>query len=217
MTDMQPTTRMIIDLTGDKSYCLWNGTETYFKKLRAAYNDILNDSKSDYLYFGFITLCASTLEYSLNFIIADYCIDKFGPDKYKTYCEEYIGLRFRNKLLMIPHIISDGEYMLNENHPSFKQLESLITLRNRILHNKEFLKEIKIPIHGEIIDNDLVFPANKTNIEFNFDIATNYIDTLTKEKCIDFGNAIGDFKQFIMTPALNKDLNLNPMILERKW
>ncbi|HNX66223.1 MAG TPA: hypothetical protein PKH02_05035, partial [Bacteroidales bacterium] len=131
---MEPSARLIINLTGDKSFYLWNGLETYYKKLRAAYTDILNDLNSEYLYFGFFTLCASTLEYSLNFILADYCIDKFGPENYKTYCKEYIGLSFQNKLLMIPHIISDGKYMLNENHPSFNQLEDLITLRNRILH-----------------------------------------------------------------------------------
>jgi hypothetical protein len=204
-------------LTGDKSFYLWNGTETYYQKLRAAYTDILNDSKSEYLYFGFFTLCASTLEYSLNFILADYCIDKFGPDNYKTYCKEYMGLSFRNKLLMIPHIVSDGKYMLNEDHPSFMQLEDLITLRNRILHNKEFLKEINIPIQGELIDGKIFVPIEKSEIEISIDVAINYIDTLTKEKCINYGNALGDFKQFIMTPALTKDLEENPMIMVQTW
>ena len=213
---MQPKARMIINLTGNKSFYLWNGTETYYTKLRAAYTDILNDVKSEYLYFGFFTLCASTLEYSLNFILADYCIDKFGPDNYKSYCEEYIGLRFRNKLLMIPHIISDGKYRLNENHPSFKQLEDLITLRNRMLHNKEFLKEFSLPIEGEYQDGNLILPIEKLNIDFSIDVATNYIDTLTKEKCLKFGNAVGDFKLYIMTPALTNDLSENPMVLTKK-
>jgi len=214
---MEPSARLIINLTGDKSFYLWNGLETYYKKLRAAYTDILNDLNSEYLYFGFFTLCASTLEYSLNFILADYCIDKFGPENYKTYCKEYIGLSFQNKLLMIPHIISDGKYMLNENHPSFNQLEDLITLRNRILHNKEFLKEINIPIQGELIDGIVIVPIEKSEVEFSIDVATNYIDTLTKDKCINYGNALGDFKQFIMTPALTKDLKENPMIKEQTW
>lgn len=214
---MQPSTRLILNLTGDKSFYLWNGTETYYKKLRTAYTDILNDLNSEYLYFGFFTLCASTLEYSLNLMLADYCIDKFGPENYKTYCKEYVGLSFRNKLLMIPHIVSDGKYMLNENHPSFKQLEDLITLRNRILHNKEFLKEINIPIQGELVDGNIIVPAEKSEIEFSIDVATNYIDTLTKEKCINYGNALGDFKQFIMTPALTKDLKENPMIMTQTW
>ena len=214
---MHPSIRLVFNLTGDKSYYLWNGTETYYKKLRAAYTDILNDLNSEYLYFGFFTLYAATLEYSLNFILADYCLDKFGPENYKTYCKEYMRLSFRNKLLMIPHIVSDGKYMLNENHPSFKQLEDLITLRNRVLHNKEFLKEINSPIQGELIDGNIIVPIEETEIEFSIDVATNYIDTLTKEKCIEYGNALGDFKQFIMTPALTKDLKENPMIKIQTW
>lgn len=213
---MQPKARMIIDLTGNKSFYLWNGTETYYTKLREAYTDILNDVKSEYLYFGFFTLCASTLEYSLNFILADYYIDKFGPDNYKSYCEKYFKLSFRNRLLMIPHIISDGKYMLNENHPSFKQLEDLITLRNRMLHNKEFLKEFNLPIEGEYQDGNLILPIEKLNIDFSIDIDTNYIDTLNKEKCLKFGNALGDFKLYIMTPALTDDLSENPMVLTQK-
>lgn len=214
---MQPLTRLILNITGDKSYYLWNGTETYYKKLRIAYTDILNDLNSEYLYFGFFTLCASTLEYSLNLMLADYCIDKFGPENYKTYCKEYMGLSFRNKLIMIPHIVSDGKYMLNENHPSFKQLEDLITLRNRILHNKEFLKELNIPIKGELVDGNIIVPSEKSEIEFSIDVATNYVDILTKEKCINYGNALVDFKQFIMTPSLTKDLKENPMIMSHTW
>ena len=70
---MHPSIQLVFNLTGDKSYYLWNGTETYYKKLRAAYTDILNDLNSEYFYFGFLTLYAATLEYSLNFILADYC------------------------------------------------------------------------------------------------------------------------------------------------
>lgn len=213
---MQPTGRLIINLTGDKSFYLWNGTEIYYKKLRAAYTDIVNDVKSDYLLFGFFTLCASTLEYSLNYILVNYCIDKFGVENYKTYCEEYIGLRFRNKLLMTPHIISDGNYFLNENHSSFKLLEELISLRNRILHNKEFLKGFELPINGIIEGDNLFIPTEKANMEFSFETDTNFIDKLTRDKCLSFGNALGDFKQYIMTPYLNQMLDENPMILKHK-
>lgn len=211
---MQPKGKLLINLTGDKSLYLWNGTDAYYEKLRAAYLDIQNDKFSNYLLFGFFTLCASTLEYSLNFLLADYCVDKFGPDRYKSYCEEYIGLRFRNKLLMTPHIISDGEYQMNENHKSFKELEELITLRNRILHNKEFLKEFDCPINGEIIEGGIWFPLEKSEIEFTIQVNDNHIDTLKKENCLKYGTALGDFKKYVMTPALNKELQINPMIIK---
>lgn len=215
---MHPDGRILICLTGGKSYYLWNGTETYYKKLRSAYLDISNNVNSEYLYFGFFTLCASTLEYSLNFILTDFCVEKFGPDDYKIYCNEYLNLHFRNKLFMLPHIISNGEYITNEDNSSFKKLEELISLRNRILHNKESLKELDIPkIQGEVINDNFVIAANNTEIEFIIDYGVNYIDTLTKEKCISFGNALGDFKTYLMTPALNNELQENPMIKKNTW
>lgn len=206
--------RILLNLSGGKSFYLWNGTEEYYKKLRAAYLDIQNNNYSDYLYFGFFTLCASTLEYSLNFILADYCIQKFGPDNYKSYCEEYIGLRFRNKLLMTPHIISEGLFCLDEKNNSFKQLEELITLRNRILHNKEFLKDFDYSLNYEIVDGNVSLPLNESEFEFTINVNDNYINTLNKDNCLKFGDALGDFKKYIMTPALKNSLCVNEMIIK---
>ncbi|WP_291860230.1 hypothetical protein [Marinilabilia sp.] len=211
---MKPKSKLLINLTGDKSYYLWNGTDSYYDKLRSAYMDIKNDNISDYLLFGFFTLCSATLEYSLNYILADYSVDKFGPENYKSYCREYIGLSFRNKLLMIPHIISDGKYQMNDEATSFKTLEELIILRNKIMHNKEFLKEFDLPINGELLEDKVYIPLDKSKWDFKINIADNYIDTLTKEKCLKFGDALGEFKKYIMTPALSKKLNVNEMILK---
>jgi|BioPla2DNA2_1021312.scaffolds.fasta_scaffold24069_1 hypothetical protein len=210
----QPSARILLNLTGNKSLYLWNGTETYYSKLRSAYNEILNNKESDFLFFAFTTLCASTLEYSLNFVLTDYCLDKFGPDYYKTYSEEYIGLRFKNKLLMVPFIVSEGQYRMNENHSSFKCLEELITLRNRILHNKESLREFECPINGVLEEDNVIVPSEKLTVEFELPVERNHIDSLTKEKCLSFGNALGDFKKFIMTPALNMSLTENELILK---
>ena len=211
---MKQKSKLLINLTGDKSYYLWNGTDSYYDKLRSAYLDIKNDKESDYLFFGFFTLCSATLEYSLNYILADYCIDKFGPEKYKSYCKEFIGLSFRNKLFMIPHIISEGQFQMNEYAKSFKTLEELITLRNKIMHNKEFLKEFDLQINGEIKGDGVFIPIEKSELDFKINVADNYIDTLTKEKCLRFGDALGEFKKFVMTPALLKELDKNEMILK---
>lgn len=211
---MQPTTRLIISLNGDKSFYLWNGTETYYTKLRAAYSDILNDFASDYLYFGFFTLCASTLEYSLNYLIVNHSIEKYGTTHYKKNCNVIFKQSFKDKLLNITSIYTEGRYVSNREHPSFKILEDLIILRNKILHNKEFLNELNIPpIHGEIQGENILIPLKESNVEFELEIEPNYIDTLTKEKCISFGNALGDFKKHIMSPLLNNVLGENPMIL----
>lgn len=203
----QPSARLIINVQGnDKSYILWNGTESYFKKLRTAYKDIKDDNLSDYLFFGFFTLCAATLEYSLNFTLTYYCLNHYGHENYKRYAEAYIKLSFPNKLLMSPSIVSNGKFKFNQDCEYFKTLNEIITLRNRILHNKEFLKEFDFPPLSKI--------SNSDTIEIEFPIEKNHIDTLTKESCLKFGDALGIFKTSFMTPALNNDLKSNELITE---
>lgn len=202
---MQHQARLIVSYDGsDKSYVLWNGTESYYKKLRAAYTDIVNDKESEYLYFGFFTLCAATLEYSLNTVLTDYCVNKFGHENYKSYAEGYVNISFAKKLLMSPHIISDGVFQFNENNSSYKNLLELIALRNKILHNKEFLKEIEFP---SIADN-----LDKEKIEFVLIKEPDPIDKLNKDVCLKFGKSLGDFKKFIMDPAFENALTENEMI-----
>ncbi len=202
---MQPSARLFINVDGkDKSYILWNGTESYYKKLRLAYSDIVNSQQTDYLYFGFFTLCAATLEYSLNFILTNFCLDEFGLSKYKPQAKKYISLPFAEKLKKSASIISKGEFVVNKNSNSYQILLELITLRNRILHNKEFLTEFDFSF---VLEKEI-----RKEIEFQIEVIPNYIDTLTKNKCISFGKALGDFKKFIMTPALIHKLAENKMV-----
>ena len=201
------TARLIICVDGnDKSYVLFNGTEVYYTKLRTAYSDILKNKKTKYLYFSFFTLCAATLEYSLNFILTNYCLNNFGHERYKSYAEGYINMSFPKKLLMTPSIISNGNLIFNENTLTFKTLSELITLRNRILHNKEFLKEIDFP--------SLTENAHKETIEFELINEPNYIDTLNKDLCVKFGTALGDFKRRLMDPALANELTDNTILIK---
>ncbi|MDR2084402.1 MAG: hypothetical protein LBP67_05355 [Bacteroidales bacterium] len=197
--------RLIICVDGgDKSYILWNGTEAYYQKLREAYLDIKNDKDTKYLHFGFFTLCASTLEFSLNFLLTNYCVNHFGHEDYKKYAEAYIGLPFSKKLLMAPSIISNGKYMLNEDNTSFKTLKELIALRNKILHNKEFLQEFDFPLLNDV--------NQKVPIEFQIQMGDNPIDSLDKQLCLRYGDALGQFKTLIMIPALENNLEINEMI-----
>ena len=202
---MQPSARILLNVTGgDKSYFLWNGTEAYYKKLRLAYLDILNNLQSDYLHFSFFTLCAATLEYSLNFTLTNFCLDEFGLYKYKPKAKEYVAFKFAEKLRQSPNIISKGTLAINENNNSYKTLLELITLRNKILHNKEFLTEFDFSF---VLKKEI-----REEIEFEIEVIPNHIDTLTKDKCISFGKALGDFKKYIMTPALTHDLVENKMV-----
>jgi hypothetical protein len=208
----QPFMKLRLGLTGDKSYYLRNGTEDYFKKMRAAYTDIQEDTTSEYAYFAFFTLCSATLEYSLNFVLADYCLEQFGMDRYKTYLDEYIKLSFKNKLLLLPHIISNGKFVMNEDCFAFKRLAEMIHLRNQLMHNKEFLVEFDLPLNFKVEDGGLIVPEGQESIEFNIEMKDTPIQKLNKENCIYYGNAMGDFKKYLMTPALTDGLKANKMI-----
>ena len=113
-------------------------------------------------------------------------------------------MSFPKKLLMTPSIISNGELKFNEDSAPYKTLCELITLRNRILHNKEFLKTFDAP--------SLTLDNTKEIIEFQIVKEPNYIDTLDKSLCIKFGKALGDFKESIMDPALDNDLTENNLL-----
>lgn len=209
--------KLKLELTGNgKSYVLYNGTEQYYKKLRAAYLDIKNGNHNEYLYFSFITLCSSTLEYSLNFILADYCVEKFGAEKYKTYLEEFISLKFKNKLLLIPHLITEGKYKINDNSFAFKKLVQLINLRNKILHNKEFLKEFESGIKLDFINENLIIPEGTDDIiNFSFEIEDNIIDKIDEKLCLEIAEAMGDFKKYIMIPAIETTFEETTLIIKQ--
>lgn len=206
--------KLQLDLTGDKSYYLFNGTEKYFEKLRSAYTDVQKSNDSEYLYFAFFTLCSATLEYSLNYLLADYCTQKFGPKKYRVYLDEYISLRFKNKLLMLPHIVTEGNYRMNEDTFAFKKLCELINNRNRLLHNKEFLKEFDLPLNFTLIDNELQIPEGEENINFNIEIQDNIIETLNKKMCLEYAQAMSDFKKYIMEPFQENRISENLLLIE---
>ncbi len=188
----------------DEGYMLWNGTESYYKKLRVAYSDIQNGKESEYLNFAFFTLCAATLEYSLNFTLTSFCLSNFGMDKYKSYAEGYIAIPFAKKLLLTPTIVSNGKLRFKEGDSSYKNLLELISLRNKILHNKEFLKEYNF--------KDTDNPGTKEEMNLKLEIEPNHIDRLNKELCLGFGKSLGEFKKYVMDPSLEHTISENKML-----
>jgi hypothetical protein len=200
---MASTTRIITNLS--ETYLLQDGTELYFKKLRNAFIDIKNDKECDYLYFAFITLCAATLEYSLNHALISFCITEFGPKDYKPFAETYINYPFGKKLLHAPYITSHGKYRFNDNHNSIKSLFELISLRNRLLHSKEYLRKIEIPWQES---QDTI-----ENLEIEITLKTHYIEDITKDECLKYAEAMGDFKKYFLIPVMSNNIETNELII----
>ena len=202
----------------DKSYYLWNNAKSYYTKLSHVLDDIIVDTQKDYLYFTFITLSSATLEYSLNLLYAFYCFHQFDYKQYKVYMETYKNMRFTNKLFMLPYILSNGRWVINEGCKFVMALDDLIKKRNGLLHNSEKLHEFDFPdTHASIIDDKLYIPIKYSQVEFSLSVEDNIIDTITKENCIDIGNAMFAFYQQIMIPFINDgELNICEFVMERQ-
>jgi hypothetical protein len=210
--------KIILNLTDTNSFAMMNGTELYYEQLREAYSDIKNDKEAKYLFFAFVSLCAATLEYSLNYLIVNFCIDKYGPHNYKTYYETYINISFKNKLHLIPTLLSDGLLVIDKDNPTINKLEELISLRNKILHNKEALEVIETPdIGATVVNDELVMPALNSEVEISFLLKDNSLTSLTKQLCLEFGDALGVFKSSIMTPGLEGKLVVGRLLKECSW
>lgn len=82
-------------------------------------------------------------------------------------------------------------------------------MRNKILHNKEYLQTFDFP-DIEILPNGAMSPSN---VEFQIKIKENPIVAISKDMCISFGKALSDFKSNIMTPFLIKEMEENDMIV----
>ena len=63
----------------------------------------------------------------------------------------------------------------------------------------------------------LYIPIKYSQVEFSLSVEDNIIDTITKENCIDIGNAMFAFYQQIMIPFINDgELNICEFVMERQ-
>ena len=201
------SSRIALSLTGGNSYILVNNAEEYYRQLTDALLDIKNDTSSSYLYFAFITLASATLEYSLNLIVAWYYFDKYHYPECNRYVKAYVELykkrSFKDKLYFVPTLVSEDKYILNKKNRFVISLEKLIIIRNNLLHNKEKIQVFASPNLGaKVMDGGIWVPIE--NAEFSFQIVTNdnVIKTLSKDMCVEIGDAMLEFKQQILNPAL---------------
>jgi hypothetical protein len=202
---MKHAAKLIINTEGEKdSYLLKNGPELYYEKLWSAYKDIEDDNTNDYSYFSFFILCAATLEYSLNFLITDYCIGIYGPKKSKPFEDGFTSLNFKKKILMTPSILTEGRLLFDQNSTTFKKLNELVSLRNKIMHGKEPLDEFKFPDLSDI---------DEEGITIKIETQRNPINKLDKINCLEFGQALRDFKNHIMIPWFNEEIEANDLLI----
>ena len=87
-----------------------------------------------------------------------------------------------------------------------EKLLALNTVRNKLLHHKEYLQEFETsPINNT---------TNNGSLKFEIKTEKRAIDSLTKELCLEFAEALLKFKSCLLDPALRKGLQPNELLNE---
>ncbi|MEZ7526877.1 hypothetical protein [Cloacibacterium normanense] len=185
----------------DKKFVYINDLELYFANLQHLYNNLVHND-IQFLNFSFVALCSSTLEASLNQIAFEYYLNKFGPTEYKHYFDSIINLSFKNKLYLLPTIVSNLKLKFDKNSYTLKKLEELITTRNKQLHKKPFVQQV---------DDDL--EKYKPGDDFTFTLKDNLF-TINKSDCIHFYKAMDKFRDLFVIPFDNDSLIENEILIK---
>ena len=74
------------------------------------------------------------------------------------------------------------------------------------MHNKEFLKTFD--------SSPLTLKNDQESINLEIPKEPNYIDRLNKLSCLNFGKALGRFKNMVMDLAISHDLTENEIIVK---
>ena len=117
-----------------KNYSLINNTDVYYNKLKTAYQDLSNDMISEYTLFSFVTLCAATLEYSLNYVLAEFCFTNYPLNRFNIHFAVMERMNFKSKLMLVPFICSNNSFMIKNSDSSFHSLTRLIKVRNDLMY-----------------------------------------------------------------------------------
>jgi hypothetical protein len=174
-------------------------SEDYFAKLRQAHIDLCKEVSPSYLAFSYLTLCAATLEYSLNSIYHDFCLQSFHSPK--IFAEAFLSMNFKSKLFLSPIIVTKHQYQFDLNHPTIKSLEQLIGRRNKMLHNKSYV--ITIDTEKEKDENNMIYFQVK-----------DHIQSLDRNECVTYGNALGKLKSDFLDPYREKKIIATDLIIK---
>jgi hypothetical protein len=100
--------------------------------------------ENESLVVPYVITCAATLEARLNDALADYGHRRWGWNE-KTLTQSLLSMSFRGKLNALVPLLTDHRYQFNRNHYVYQRLNSLISVRNLLVHPKPFEREIPMP------------------------------------------------------------------------
>lgn len=104
----------------------------------------------------FTLTCAAALEASLNDAYIWLTHEKFGFKTYRRYAEHFLKLSPKAKLDLYVPTVTGYSHSLNTDHKVYHQLNELVSLRNKLVHDRQFLQEL---------DFKITWPDGTTNFE----------------------------------------------------
>jgi len=96
--------------------------------------------------YAFILVAASALESILNNGIIWWAHNRFPMDDYKRMASAFHSMSLRAKLDAFIYVISNSEYITNNESNIYQQLSELIKVRNEVAHKKDFFRVIELDI-----------------------------------------------------------------------
>lgn len=211
-TEGMPKMILSCNIMGGESYALVNDVDEYYKRLETLLDDISKGKGKtcNYLYFAFVSLASATLEYSLNFMLAVHCFEKYNYPMYEKHLRSFIDINCTTKIEITPEIVSEGRYTIKDGNTTLQCLKELINKRNKLLHNSKAVKvtTFDFPNTGaKILDGGFFIPLDSLNddgsIDFSVNSRDNEITTINARWCIRMGNAILKYRESVIIPYLN--------------
>jgi hypothetical protein len=104
------------------------------------------EGENQILSLPFVLTCAAALECSLN----DTLIRAMDEQGNGPLLDGYLSMSLRGKLTNVCTIVTESEYRINTEHKSYLALAELVSLRNRLVHNRSTFE-----IHeGHVLKDD---------------------------------------------------------------
>lgn len=163
----------------------------YFAALKKMEASITKGKSSDEPSFiPFMVTCAAALECLLNDHLIEYSFEMFGPDNYRRFAKAMLSINLRGKLDCIIPLLSGNKFIIRKDSQTYQQLARLITIRNNLMHNKNFLEEFEADIDEGRMDT--------ISLKVTKDVYKKMEDPdLSRDDCAAFLHALQDLNHIL--------------------
>lgn len=162
----------------------------------------------------FLITCAAAIEALLNDAIIVECRHRFPRKDIKRISSAHLGMSLSGKLDNLGWLLTDNEFITNNESAIYQQLKFIIKKRNEIMHRKEFHKEVKVAdIETTESGEEKVW---FTLDEGYFDSVRNSPENVSYEECVAFCGAVTQLEETIVNITSHPPIEKNDLFVRNK-